>query len=376
MNILSKVKRNYINARGWCTPRKIVVIESDDWGSIRMPSKEIYSKLSAENLNVERDPYLKYDCLENSSDLTALFEILCSVKDSNGHFAVITANTVVANPDFDKIRLSAFSKYYFEPFTETLKKYDKNSSTFLMIKQGIENKIYHPQFHGREHLNVDRWMLGIGQHKDLLRKAFDLKMISISSVPCELKYCYMEGLDYFNETELDNKVAILNEGMDLFKEIFGFTSESFIANCYIWSKRSETVLAGMGVKYLQGIYNQFQPVLFNHNRHDLRVVSHYMGERNQFGQRYLLRNAFFEPSLKSNADVADECLKRIEIAFRWNKPAIICSHRLNFIGSIDINNRDKNLKMFSTLLRSIMKKWPAVEFMTSDQLGNLIEHSN
>ncbi|NTW32234.1 MAG: hypothetical protein HGB12_06370 [Bacteroidetes bacterium] len=35
------------NIPGWRTDRKILVIESDDWGSIRMPSKETYSGLGA-----------------------------------------------------------------------------------------------------------------------------------------------------------------------------------------------------------------------------------------------------------------------------------------------------------------------------------------
>lgn len=34
-------KRHFLNLPGWHTRRKIVVIESDDWGSIRMPSKEV-----------------------------------------------------------------------------------------------------------------------------------------------------------------------------------------------------------------------------------------------------------------------------------------------------------------------------------------------
>ena len=33
------------NIPGWCTNRKIVVIESDDWGSIRMSSLEAFKKL-------------------------------------------------------------------------------------------------------------------------------------------------------------------------------------------------------------------------------------------------------------------------------------------------------------------------------------------
>ena len=41
MTILSGIKKWLINIPGWRTNRHIVVIESDDWGSIRMPSCEV-----------------------------------------------------------------------------------------------------------------------------------------------------------------------------------------------------------------------------------------------------------------------------------------------------------------------------------------------
>jgi hypothetical protein len=48
------------------------------------------------------------------------------------------------------------------------------------------------------------------------------------------------------------------------------------------------------------------------------------------------------------------------------------------MGSLDPNNRSKNLAMFSNLLKGILENWPDVEFMTSDQLGDLIslDHIN
>ena len=45
MNFKNSLARHYVNFRGWNTKSKIVVIESDDWGSIRTPSKEIYNHL-------------------------------------------------------------------------------------------------------------------------------------------------------------------------------------------------------------------------------------------------------------------------------------------------------------------------------------------
>ena len=89
--------------------------------------------------------------------------------------------------------------------------------------------------------------------------------------------------------------------------------------------------------------------------------------------RYLIRNAFFEPYQKNSIDWISDCLSRIAIAFLWNKPAIISTHRINYIGVLDKNHRDNNIRQLSILLKSIVKKWPDVEFMSSDQLGDLME---
>ena len=47
---LNKLKsiagRHLVNSKGWRTNRKIVVLESDDWGAIRMSSKEAFDKLT------------------------------------------------------------------------------------------------------------------------------------------------------------------------------------------------------------------------------------------------------------------------------------------------------------------------------------------
>lgn len=67
------------------------------------------------------------------------------------------------------------------------------------------------------------------------------------------------------------------------------------------------------------------------------------------------------------------CLKHIDIAFKWNKPAVISIHRLNFMGGLDVTNFERGLKHLSTLLKEIVKRWPDVEFMASEELGVLIQ---
>jgi hypothetical protein len=65
----------------------------------------------------------------------------------------------------------------------------------------------------------------------------------------------------------------------------------------------------------------------------------------------------------------------MDTVFRWRKPVIMGAHRLNFIGSIDTKNRDDNLKVFKNLLFSIKKRYPDIEFMTSDRVLNLMQQN-
>lgn len=375
--MLFKLKKSIIshlqNLPGWRTRRRIVVIESDDWGSIRMPSREVYDKLLKEGYKVDLDPFMKFDNLASEKDLSLLFEVLSSTKDSNGRSAVITANSIMANPDFDKIRVADFKEYFYEPFTKTLGRYSNHGNSFKLWKEGMAAGVFHPQFHGREHLNVDRWMLGLQQNDTMLRHAFDHNMISISYESNEMRFGYMEALDHFSVEEKEAKPQVIKEGLKLFKEIFGFDSRSFIACCYVWDKEIEKVLHKGGVKYIQGVVQQLTPATEN-DSHYFKKTIHYIGQENSLKQLYLTRNTYFEPSIMGpDTDHIGYCMQRIGAAFRMKKPAIIASHRLNYIGSIHPQNRDQNLKLLNSLLSEIVKRWPEVEFMTSDELGAYIQ---
>jgi len=361
MNFKS-IKSNFsdilVNMPGWHTYRKIVVIESDDWGSIRMPSKEVYDQLINVIIKSGNYHYWKYDTLASEDDLSALFEVLFSVKDKNNNPAIITANTIVANPDFKKIKEGGYKAYYYEPFTETLKRYPHHAKSFELWKQGMENHVWKPQFHGREHLNVKRWISSLQNPSNATRMAFDLNLFGLSTIIINEKKTFWVPFDSSGEEDNHLHQEIITEGLDLFKNIFNYTSLSFIAPNYNWYGDLEYHLFRLGVKYIQGL---------KRNLYKIR----YIGQRNKSGMISLIRNSFFEPS-ESDIDIVDNCLNDIKRAFRMRKPAIISSHRVNFIGEIVKANRDKNLILLERLLKRVVKYWPNVEFMSSDQLGELI----
>ncbi|HYW35270.1 MAG TPA: hypothetical protein VE868_07685 [Balneolaceae bacterium] len=364
--------RHLINIPGWRTDRKIVVIESDDWGSIRMASKEAFNWFLQHGYDVDTCAYNRNDALESNDDLELLFEVLSSVKDMHGNPAVITANNIVANPDFEKIKDSDFKKYFYEPFTKTLNRYPGKDRVIELYNEGMDQNLICPQFHGREHINVNRWMteLHSGNNK-VLRDAFQQDMFTVhksGDLNCKRDHLDAFGMDY--EKEWVSIKDIIKSGIQLFEDIWGYRSASFIAPCYVWPVEIESILAENGVKYIQGTHVQRVPLPESEPKISRKY--HFMGQENCFDQRYLIRNVSFEPAEYGRKNSVRKALKEIETAFKFKKPAIISSHRVNYIGSIRPENRDENLKLLASLLKRIVERFRGVEFMSTDQLGELI----
>jgi len=372
--ILKKIKReaaqNVFNLVGWQTNRKMLVIESDDWGSIRMPSKEVYNKLLNSGIRVDKCSYNSNDSLESEVDLSLLFDEVSKFKDKDGKPLVITANYIVANPDFKRIESDEFQNYSYEPFTETYKKYPLCKNSLQILKQGIESKIFHPQFHGREHLNVNRWMKALRANLEETKFAFDNGVFGLSTnITKEKRGSYLAALDIDELSDIEDQKVILQEGLDLFENIFSYRSNSFIAANSVWNPAIEYSLKQNGIKTIQVNRLQLVPQIGNGN---YRKKYHFIGQKNINNQIFLVRNVSFEPSNNPSLDWVSSAFHEIECAFRWNKPAIIGSHRVNFIGSINPENRKRNLILLNELITKIIKKWPEIEFMTSDQLANII----
>ena len=361
-----------VNLRGPRLGRKIVVFESDDWGNIRMPSRALQDSLAEKGFLFEKRHYERVDSIAREDDLEALFSLLGQYKDKNGHHPVITAMTVMGNPDFEKIKASELNVYAYRSLKEVLQDYSKGcNSIFGLWQEGIKNKVFFPQFHGREHLNVCQWLKDLRTKDNDNRMAFDLGIPGFFERSCPEKgNIYAKALKIHEPADVAFIKQSIEDGLDLFESTFGYRSESFMAPSYTWNDDVERSLQKKGVRYIQSVYYQNCPTL--DGRNDVR--HHYFGQKNKFGQYYLLRNCTFEPSQQSySSSVVDNCLKEIAMAFRFSKPATISVHRLNFIGAIHKENREQSLKLLNLLLSAIMKKWPDVEFMNSVEVGELLQ---
>jgi hypothetical protein len=366
-NILFEISSLHSNLRGLKSSDMIVIFESDDWGSIRVPSKQVYDILLQKGIPVDRSAYCKYDTLETREDITLLAEVFGKYNNSEGVSPKLTMNYVSANPDFKKIDENRRECYFFEPFTETYKKSANSSNVIEVVKKSIEEKLFMPQFHGRDHVNVPLW-LDLLKRDSAFKIAFEYGMWGLSrDVFPHIKKSIQATYD---STDLNYTKQSIMQGLELFEQQFGFKSKTFIANNFIWANELNEVLNNQGIEHFQTMKYQLLPNEENEKR---KMIRRTFGSKNNFGQTYAPRNCAFEPSESGHDHMYT--LKQISSAFFYKKPAIISTHRINFVGGLDKRRRDKNLLELDSLFKNIIYKWPDVKFLFSSELHDFIENN-
>lgn len=369
-NIKNTIKYNLKNIPGWRSKRKIVVFECDDWGTNRIPSAEKYKKLLENGIPVDNSPYNRFDTIERKEDLEALFEILLSFKDKNGRNAVFTPFFNMANPNFEKIRESNFEKYHYEKFTETLSRYGEFEDVTKLYREGIDENIFLPQFHGREHLNVSLWMEYLKRDDRDVKKGFNHNFYSVPADGLsEVTASFRPTFYYRDKNEVGFLKNSIKEGTDLFEEIFGYRATVFDPPNGVFPSVLEEELFNCGIKTI--VANRFRLEPVNDGKFKKKYYS--FGQKNQYGQYYYIRNCAFEPYDDRSVDY---CLRMVGAAFRWGKPAIISTHRVNYNGGIDPKNREKGLINLKQLIKILLDKWPEIEFLSSGEFSVLLKNDN
>jgi len=364
-----KIRFNLKNIPGWKTEKKIVVFESDDWGSNRIASKKHFDILTEAGITNQKNSYDRFDTIERGEDLERLFEVLCSVKDKNGRHAVFTPFVNVANPDFEKIEQTGFTEYHYESFHETLDRYGERESVDALYRQGMSEGVFKPEFHGREHVTVPLWMRSLQNGDEKTFKAFSQKFSSYSPDGVHPLASGFRPAFYFDRKEdLQFLSRSIEEGAKLFEDLFGYRATVFDPPNGIFHPSLEKKLLEYGIHTI--VVNRMRPE--PDGKGGFNKTYYKFGQINQYDQCYYIRNCQFEPYDNRSAG---HCIEMMDAAFRWKKPAIICSHRVNFNGGIDPENREKGLIELKQLLSKILKKWPDAEFMSSGEFSSYLRKS-
>jgi len=370
--ILHTVFANLKNSFGWKTNRKIIVFSVDDYGNVRLNSKAARANLDKAGMKI----YSRFDTLdtlETKQDLEELFEVLNSVKDKNGRNAVFTPFALPCNINFEKVEGNNFQKFEYETLPETYSKLaieqpEAYFGAWEKWQEGIQKGFLKPQFHGREHVNLSIFNDKLKNKDEQIITALKNKSytsISDDDYPTKSSFA---AFDFWDVSENQNLKSIVIDGLQKFEEVFGYKSNYFTPPVFNIHHSLFPTLKQNGVDFIDLALYRKEHQGFGKYKKSLN----YTGKKTNEGLTNMVRNVVFEPTEDRGIDWVDFTLKQIETAFRWNKPAIISSHRVNFCGHIDEKNREKGLKSLERLLQEIVKKWPDVEFMSADELGNCI----
>ena len=362
----------YTNLRGWKTSRKLVLIESDDWGAIRMPGPDVYQQLLSAGIPVDRHPYDRLDCLETREDFQALMNVIDAHRSESGRPATFTFNTIMGNPDFDAIEADDFQRFHHQHLFDSYRYYhDEDLEPCWQAAKS--SRLIQPQFHGREHLNVPLWMRDLQASRRETRIAFKHGFYGLTtrtSSPHQSNYLAA----YWTESgaELQSARERLESGLSLFRQTFLFASTTFIPCNFVFPSALEPVVHKSGVRLIQGQRGQLAP---DPEGGGPGIRRAYTGQNSRNGLRYSVRNVKFEPFEDESADWVGSALRQIAQAFRLKTPAIISTHRVNYTSGMSIPHRDRSLKLLDQLLGWILTRWPEVEFVSSDELFAIMESS-
>lgn len=348
--------------------RKIVVIESDDWGSIRVSSAKDYVELNRLGAQLDKDPFTKNDTLESEEDLVALFAMLKKHRDVNGRHPIITPYYAMRNADFQKIKESDYSSFADERFDVTMKKYNPEGNELDIVKQAIQDGIFAPQLHCLEHLNVAKWMRDLQNGRRDTRMAFDHCMYGVgTNFESNNEYGYMDAFHNRSEDELQSYLAMLAQAVADFEDCFGYKPTVFTAPCYVWDPQLEVVLHDLGIRILSGANHQLVPNKNDYEKFDKMI--HPMGTTGDNGMVYLNRNVHFE-MIYEYQESLEIAKRQVAAAFSKEKPAVISIHRANFVNAIN-GQRDDHLEVLDNFIRILLTKWPDIEFLSASELGEL-----
>lgn len=356
------------NFYGLKVQRKYVIFMVDDYGNVRVDSKKARERMDKEGLKCY-DRFDIYDTMETREDLEILYEALSSVKDSNGRNAVFSPLAVPCNINFEQIAEEGYEQYRYEFLPETFMKLASLqpkafTGAWDLWKEGINNGLMVPRFHGREHLNIKVFNEKLKiKDKEILTVLKNRSYTSISSTGYKT-IGYTGAFHFWDPKENQAFKKIIKTGLDAFEKVFGYRATTFNAPAGNESSTIYPYLKKGGIQIIEVPFIKKEHLGFG----KYRMKLYYTGNKDNNKLLFSIRNVIFEPTANYSIDWVSYALKQIEIAFRLKKPAIISSHRVNFCGHIDPKNRQKGINALKMLLKKIVSKWPEVEFTSMDKI--------
>jgi hypothetical protein len=354
VSIKNTITNNIKNIRGWNSNRNLLAFAVDDYGNIRLSSSPAKEKLIGKGVNLT-GRFDQYDSLDTRQDYELLFEVLESVKDKYNKSAVFTTYAMPANVDFKSIlERGEFVAENLDSTYNRLSHEDPENfdGAFSLLQEGILKGFIRPQFHGREHLNVMAFNRLLQDKNPALMANLELHSLAgIPNCPDLPKVRFNEAFSFWDRSDIESHKFIIKDGLNRFEQVYGYQPTTFTPPAMLIHPELYPYVESLGIQAIDKP-RAHQVHLGNGN---YRKENNVLGVHKNQNHVTIVRNCMFEPNSK-NIDWVNFTFEQIKAAFFWGKPAIISSHRVNFCGHIDSENRRKGLEALQALLKKVVKK--------------------
>lgn len=347
---------------------RAVVIESDDWGLCGfLPDGAAAGDAERSAWRAEVAPPVYWDStLEDSAAVAALAAVLAECRGRDGLAPVLQANMIVSalSPPVGPGPLTADAAWTRHDVPDRPAAYARPGLE-TAVDAAIDRGVWRPELHGSFHYDPDR------------RRA------AVAADPLALAAARRGVLPFPGSAtawELGPQrppaalAAELDRALELFARRFGRRPSSVCAPDYVWDGRSERLWQARGLTVIQAKREQRSP-LWPSGRLDHRarkVLARAWDRLAHLGRAYLDRNVRFEPAqAPGDSALVARTLAAIGAAWRRGEPAVVESHRINYV-RLTPGAAAAGRRQLGSLLAALTRETAnAPLFLTDDEVAQL-----
>jgi hypothetical protein len=303
---------------------KAVVLESDDWGLCAWVPDDRAHRALANQPAFRTGAGLRYgrSTLESAADVAALSQELLRWRGGDGLPPVWQANTIVANPDYGRLKPPAFE---FDElplrYLPELPSRWARPGLWEAVQVAEKAGVWWAELHGLHHLPETAWLTALRRGENDARRALEQSSPIARAVEAGGEY------DAAEPRELRARNA--RKAVEGFHALFGRAPTSFCPPDYRFDEWFQEEAAAIGLTTWQGNAEQA-------GRAAPPLRRRWLGLRfpQMDGPRFLLPPRIaFEPEGQADAPGSrglDAAHRGAREAWRLGRPAIVSTHRMNY----------------------------------------------
>jgi hypothetical protein len=327
---------------------KAVVLESDDWGLCAWVPDEKAFRVLADTPAFRAPAGRRYagTTLESADDVKRLAATLQDFRGGDGFPPVWQANTVMAAPDYQRLRAPAFeaTELPLVDFPHTPTRWER-PGLWEEIAGAQQAGLWWPELHGLHHLPESAWLAALRRGIADARRAHEQQ-----SPICE---AVQASGEYDRSEPAEDRRRRLTLAVEKFRALFGRTPGSFCPPDYRWDESTEADAERLGVTTWQGRSERAG--------RPLPRLTHFLGRYRwpeQEGARfYLPPRIAFEPAAEGR-DARQQMIERthrlVRAAWSRGQPAIVSTHRANY-AHLDPDRSDAGRSALRDLIALVVR---------------------